>query len=100
MAFGSYNLKTKKGSDPNIAGPFLFIYDEFKYKNQKEDNDNDDDAYLEAVSDILNRKDVNETIVKFVPKCKKWFYTSQGLKEITKAMKSKTLNPLYNMKRY
>ncbi|RIB10909.1 hypothetical protein C2G38_2204880 [Gigaspora rosea] len=63
-------------------------------------NDNDDDAYLEAVSDILNEKDVNETIVKFAPKCKKWAYTPQGLREIAKAMKSKTLNPLYNMKRY
>ncbi|RIB00120.1 hypothetical protein C2G38_2235576, partial [Gigaspora rosea] len=96
-------LFARISEDPNIAGPFVFIYDEFKFKNQKEDNDNDDDAYLEArkpVSDILNGKDVNETIVKFAPKCKKWAYIPQGLREIAKAMKSKTLNPLYNMKRY
>ncbi|KAF0515537.1 hypothetical protein F8M41_017304 [Gigaspora margarita] len=61
-------LFARIGKDPNIAGPFLFIYDESKYKNQKEDNDNDDDAYLEAISNILNEKDVNETIVKFAPK--------------------------------
>ncbi|RIB02887.1 hypothetical protein C2G38_2255328 [Gigaspora rosea] len=93
-------LFARISEDPNIAGPFVFIYDESKFKNQKEDNDNDDDAYLEAVSDILNGKDVNETIVKFAPKCKKWAYTPQGLREIAEAMKSKTLNLLYNMKRY
>ncbi|KAF0420420.1 hypothetical protein F8M41_006991 [Gigaspora margarita] len=81
-------LFARISEDPNIAGPFLFIYDESKYKNQKEDNDNDDNAYLEAVSDILNGKDVNETIVKFAPKCKKWAYTPQGLREIAKAMKN------------
>ncbi|RIB20474.1 hypothetical protein C2G38_2035209 [Gigaspora rosea] len=93
-------LFARISKDPNIAGPFVFIYDESKFKNQKEDNDNDDNAYLETVSDILNGKDVNETIVKFTPKCKKWAYTPQGLREIAKAMKSKTLNPLYNMKIY
>ncbi|CAG8773739.1 24204_t:CDS:1, partial [Gigaspora rosea] len=53
-----------------------------------------------AVSNILNGKNVNKTIVKFTPKYKKWAYTPQGLREIAKAMKSKILNPLYNMKRY
>ncbi|RIB20244.1 hypothetical protein C2G38_2179761 [Gigaspora rosea] len=77
-------LFARISEDPNIAGPFVFIYNESKFKNQKEDNDNDDDAYLEAVSDILNGKDVNETIVKFAPKCKKWAYTPQGKSEICK----------------
>ncbi|KAF0380103.1 hypothetical protein F8M41_012183 [Gigaspora margarita] len=69
-------------------------------KFKKKDNDNDNDTYLETVSNILNRKNVNETIVKFTPKYKKWAYTPQDLKEIAKAMKSKTLNLLCNMKRY
>ncbi|KAF0445911.1 hypothetical protein F8M41_003017 [Gigaspora margarita] len=72
-----YNPNPKK--DPNIAGPFFFIYDKSKFKNQKKDTDNNDDAYLEAVNNILNRKDINETIVKFMPKCKKWAYTLQCL---------------------
>ncbi|KAF0429400.1 hypothetical protein F8M41_005696 [Gigaspora margarita] len=112
MALGSYNSKTKKGSGIKEifqANPYIeyangteqqyldYCSKDFDYcKNllhnpnpKKEYNDNDDNAYLEAVSDILNRKDINKTIVKFVPKCKKWAYTPQGLRKIAKAMKIK-----------
>ncbi|KAF0444816.1 hypothetical protein F8M41_003339 [Gigaspora margarita] len=77
MVLESYNSKIKK------------------VLNQEVNNNDKDDNYLEAIKAILNRKDINETIVKFAPKYKKWAHILQGLKQITKAIK--TNSPIENL---
>ncbi|RIB08703.1 hypothetical protein C2G38_2251860 [Gigaspora rosea] len=88
--------------DSNIAGPFEFIFDENKFKNnKKQESNNEEEIYYEmAVKEVMNGKDVDEVIVKYAYKCKNWGRTTQGLRDIARATKKQTINPLKEVNRF
>ncbi|CAG8603368.1 5400_t:CDS:2, partial [Scutellospora calospora] len=68
--------------DTTIAGPFLFIFDEFQFEKEKPN------FYKEAIVKVLKGENVDEG------------HTINGLRDIAKSQKKKIINPLRNIKRY
>jgi len=69
----------------------------FDTDNNKEENQN---FYKEAINEVLNGENVDDVYIKYISKCKRWAYSTQGLRDISKAKKNQMINLLKNIKRY
>jgi hypothetical protein len=80
--------------DSKIARPFRWDFDESKYEKEEKD------PYDEATKEVLKGRNVDEVIAEYATKCKNWGKTTQGLRDIAKALKKQMKNPLQEIDRY
>jgi hypothetical protein len=84
--------------DSNIAGPFIWVYDELEFNNN--DKEDDIDYYDEAMKEVKEGKDLYKVFVKYSDKCKRWQYTTQVYKDVARGIKEESINPLQNVDRF
>ncbi|KAF0486745.1 hypothetical protein F8M41_022631 [Gigaspora margarita] len=64
-------LYAKIDKDPEISGPFEFIFDKTKFNNENNEEKEDKEYYYDkATKEVLNEENIDEVLIEYALKCK------------------------------